>query len=193
MYMQRNLLKDDLTLIHKSWEWGHTDLIFKQEVKYDYTCLNVEFGDGSCNNRNGIWISKCMPLISQENIYYCSVTLKGQTHLVDVFWLVLQTCSYTHDENLPNPKLTVCALTPDISKWGLRDLIFGMLCSTHLTWLQFWYKTPGPNGLKTPNAYSCEIPSIPMKMSTPAVTLTKVTHLTEACWVVLQQVYLHSW
>ena len=37
----------------------------------------------------------------------------------------------------------------EIQKWGHCDLILGMLCSTHLRCLQFWYGTPRPSSLKT--------------------------------------------
>ena len=48
--MQWNLLLKSLTLIHKSYKGGHNGLIFEHKVEHDNRCLNVSFGEDSCND-----------------------------------------------------------------------------------------------------------------------------------------------
>ena len=45
-----NLFQENWTLIHKIYGWGHTDLIYDQEVQHDNRCLTVCLVNDSCND-----------------------------------------------------------------------------------------------------------------------------------------------
>ena len=66
----------------------HTDLLTEHDVEHD-KCPNFSFGEDSCDNITTLWILSRMPLISIENVYYSRDLDRGQTDLIDVFWVGL--------------------------------------------------------------------------------------------------------